>query len=53
MAKKKIVSRAADAAGWLDSNVALWKDALAGRIGARWTIESEQQPPGQPKVWSV
>ncbi len=43
----------ADAAGWLDSNVALWKDALAGRIGARWTIESEQQPPGQPKVWSV
>lgn len=43
----------ADGAAWLDANVAVWKDALAGRIGARWTIESEQRPPGPPEVWSV
>lgn len=42
-----------EASSWLKANASVWNDPLAGRIGARWTIESEQRPPGQPKVWSV
>lgn len=43
----------ADAASWLEANASVWKEQLAGRIGARWTFESEQRPPGRPKVWSA
>ncbi len=43
----------AEAAGWLEANASVWKDQLAGRIGARWQIEPEQRPPGQPTVWSA
>jgi len=43
----------ADAADWLEANAPIWKDQLAGRIGARWTIEAEQRPPGPSKVWSA
>lgn len=43
----------AETANWLEANASVWKEPLAGRIGARWTIESEQRPTGQPKVWSV
>lgn len=43
----------ADAAAWLQANASVWSDPLASRIGARWTIEAEQRPPGRPKVWSA
>lgn len=42
-----------EAADKLEASAVLWKDQLADRIGARWAIESEQRPPGQPKVWSA
>lgn len=43
----------AEAANWLETHASAWKDQLAGRIGARWAVESEQRQPGQPKVWSA
>jgi Ribonuclease G/E len=41
------------AANWLEADHIGWKDALAGRIGARWTLESVDRPPGRPEVWSA
>lgn len=42
-----------EAATWLEANASVWKDQLAGRIGARWSLEPEQRSPDQPKVWSA
>ncbi len=40
-----------DALAWLDRDPIGWREALANRIGARWTLEPGQ--PGQPlQVWS-
>jgi hypothetical protein len=39
------------AAAWLEQDSIGWRKALADRIGARWTIRSEDRPPGRPKVW--
>ena len=41
----------AQAAEWLELDPVGWKDQLAGRIGARWTIEGGA--PGKPEVWSA
>lgn len=46
-------SLSADAASWLQANAHAWSEPLASRLGARWTIESQQRSPGQPKVWSA
>ena len=43
----------AGASEWLEADHIGWKDQLAGRIGARWTIEAGDRPPGKPEVWSV
>ncbi len=45
------ISRAA--AEWLEADTIDWKDQLANRIGARWTLEPEDRPPGRPEVWST
>lgn len=42
-----------DAAEWLDLDTGGWKAYLADRIGARWTLEVVQRPPGRPEVWSA
>jgi Ribonuclease G/E len=42
----------AKAIEWLDANPNLSK-ALNDRIGARWTVEVEERPPGRPQVWSA
>ena len=39
------------AAEWLEVDPVGWKDQLAGRIGARWTIEGGA--PGKAEVWSA
>jgi len=41
------------AANWLEADHIGWKNALAERIGARWTLESVDRPPGRPEVWSA
>ncbi len=41
------------AAEWLDLDSIGWKAHLADRIGARWTLEVEERPPGRPEVWSA
>lgn len=38
---------------WLENDHIGWKDKLAGRIGARWTLESDNRQPGRPEVWSM
>lgn len=43
----------AGASSWLEANTAVWNDQLANRIGARWTFQVEQRPPGRPEVWSA
>jgi hypothetical protein len=40
-----------DAAAWLERDAIGWQNALADRIGARWTIRAGDRRPGQPKVW--
>lgn len=42
----------ADAMKWLEADAIGWKAALAGRIGARWTIEASPRRPGPPEVWA-
>lgn len=42
-----------EAAKWLQADQIGWKEALAGRIGARWTLEGVNRPPGRPEVWSA
>ena len=42
----------AAAKDWLDTHPDLEK-ALNDRIGARWTVEAEDRPPGKSKVWST
>jgi len=54
----KIHARISKAAhDWLDGSGIGWRDALASRIGARWTIEiadpSKARAGGQPEVWSA
>ncbi len=44
---------AEEAAKWLEADYIGWKEALAGRIGARWTLEGVSRPPGRPEVWSA
>ena len=41
-----------EAAKWLEADYIGWKEAMAGRIGARWTLEGVSRPPGRPDVWS-
>ncbi len=41
------------AAAWLEADASGLGDQLSGRIGARWTIESDDRPAGRPEVWSV
>jgi ribonuclease E len=41
------------AATWLAADEIGWKKQLADHIGARWTLETEDRPPGPPKVWST
>jgi ribonuclease E len=43
----------AEASKWLEADYIGWEEALAARIGARWTIETAERPPGRPEVWSV
>jgi hypothetical protein len=43
----------AEASKWLEADYIGWKEALAARIGARWTIETAERPPGRPEVWSA
>lgn len=43
----------AEAAKWLEADTFGWKDQLANRIGARWSIETEIRPPGKSEVWGV
>jgi Ribonuclease G/E len=45
----------AEASKWLEADYIGWKEALAARIGARWTIEAAERPPGpgRPEVWSI
>ncbi|MEQ1607984.1 MAG: ribonuclease E/G [Hyphomonadaceae bacterium] len=43
----------ADAARWLEAETLGLKVQLAGRIGARWSTETETRPAGKPQVWSV
>ena len=43
----------AQAAAWLDLDSIGWKSHLANRIGARWTIEPVERPPGRTEVWSA
>jgi Ribonuclease G/E len=40
------------AAAWLESDPVGWRDALADRIGLRWTIETADASGGRPQVWS-
>jgi hypothetical protein len=42
-----------DAAKWLEADPIGWKNALAGRIGARWALESVDRPPGRAEIWSA
>jgi len=42
-----------EASKWLEADYIGWKEALAARIGARWTIETAERPPGRPEVWSA
>jgi Ribonuclease G/E len=42
-----------EASKWLETDYIGWKQALAARIGARWTIETAERPPGRPEVWSA
>lgn len=41
------------AAEWLAADPIGWREALAGRIGQRWTIETADASGGRPQVWSV
>jgi hypothetical protein len=41
-----------EAKDWLDTRPEL-TTALNDRIGARWTVEVEELPPGKSKVWST
>jgi len=41
-----------EAATWLEADSLGWKEALAGRIGQRWTIDGADRRPGPPEVWS-
>ena len=41
-----------DAKSWLEKQTGL-TTSLNDRIGARWTVEAEDRPPGKPKVWST
>jgi Ribonuclease G/E len=41
------------ASEWLEADYIGWKNQLAGRIGARWTLEAEARAPGKPEVWSA
>lgn len=41
------------AATWLAADHIGWKEALAGRIGARWMLEAVDRPAGRPEVWST
>ncbi|MFT3724629.1 MAG: ribonuclease E/G [Hyphomonadaceae bacterium] len=43
----------ARAAAWLDLDSIGWKAHLADRIGARWILETGNQQPGKPEVWSA
>ncbi len=40
------------AAEWLGADPIGWREALAGRIGPRWTIETADGAGGPPQVWS-
>jgi len=40
------------ARSWLESADIGWREALAGRIGERWIIETAERQPGRPDVWS-
>ena len=40
------------AADWLGADTIGWREAMAGRIGPRWTIEPADGPAGPPQVWS-
>lgn len=40
------------ARSWLESAAIGWREALAGRIGERWIIETAEREPGRPDVWS-
>ncbi|MDP3738740.1 MAG: ribonuclease E/G [Hyphomonadaceae bacterium] len=42
-----------EAAGWLETDHIGWGQALADRIGARWTLEPQDRPPGRAEVWST
>lgn len=42
-----------EAANWLEADHIGWGDALADRIGARWTLEPQDRPPGRADVWSM
>jgi hypothetical protein len=37
---------------WLEAQPDL-TTSLNDRMGARWTVEAEDRPPGTPKVWST
>lgn len=40
-------------ARWLEADTIGWQAALGDRIGRRWTIEADNRPAGQSRVWSV
>ena len=42
----------AAAAEWLGADPIGWREALAARIGPRWTIDPATSPDGRPQVWS-
>lgn len=50
---KKLRARVSqEALVWLEQDMVGWRQALAGRIGARWTLEPAARRPGPPDVWS-